>query len=265
MKLTSHRLFKMAVLASFSVFLCSFTLVLGAVPLHAWRQCYGRRSFVTGSGLLIVISSSFGFFPLAIVLAILSLLIFLFNDFEEKGHGILASGGFALLGTSFAGFIGTMVLLPEGVEWKEALRTPVEATLKQLATMNQSQNLQITAEEILVQVPSFAISVLILSLALAILFEVRTRAMLGLPARDRVKEFLKFRLPDVFIWLTIFSLLAAFVKSDFNELQIIAKNLVNIFGVVYFIQGMAIVTQFFISYKVGPMMRMFSYIFWFCN
>lgn len=251
---------KTLLLAGFSLFLSSFTLVLGAVPLHVWRQAYGRVRFVFGAGLLTAGCAHFGQWPLAVAIGVLSIVVLIFNEMDERGWGLVAAGGGAVFGGAVAVFgLGRAWVQQTGQSWQEALKAPVESFLAQVASMNGG--FQVPAEDIVAQAPSGAVILMIASLALALLFEMRLRLLLKLPYIDRSRAFLGFRLPDVLVWLTIAALLAAFLKTETPVLQKAGTNLLNILIFLYFLQGLAIVTEFFNFYRVGHLWRGLAYIF----
>lgn len=253
-----HNSLRVFLLAGVSLVLCSLTVVLGAIPLHAWRVAYGRSSFFFGSFAVSLGLFSFGSVPLASCFSFLALLVFFFNEFEDRGSStglavfwsVAVSAG---LGLSALKFKATSA----GLSIQEWLKPQAEAFMNQLKTMNPKLELDFAA--LYQQAPSGVLIFLGVSLALAIVFENRMRQMLKLPLNIRLNKFLQFRVPDATVWLMLFALLAAFLRVDNEALKVAGGNLLNVLLFVYFVQGMAIVTQFFISHRVAPMWRSILY------
>jgi uncharacterized protein YybS (DUF2232 family) len=69
-----------------------------------------------------------------------------------------------------------------------------------------------------------------------------------------------FRAPDACVWMMIVAILGAFLKHDFSEIKVVSTNLLNVLVVVYFFQGLAIVSYVFEALKVSPLWRGIWYL-----
>lgn len=254
---------KVLLLGAVSFILCSFTLVFGAIPLHAWRVVYGRRSFFIGTFSMSIAAIAFGAYSLGAVFASFSLLVGLFNEFDEnKERSFWVSGLWALLITLFTVFSGLKIwALQKGVTVFKLFEEPIETFVTQFQSMNPKTPIQ--AEELLSQLPSGLVLLFVVALTFALLLEkkILTVFQISEKIKSRANAFLDFRLPDAFIWLFLFSLLAAFLKVEAPLLKQVGVNVLNVLAFAYFLQGMAVISQFFNYQNFSPFWRVFSYFF----
>ncbi len=100
------------------------------------------------------------------------------------------------------------------------------------------------------QVPSIIVSIAAISLFIALIFEKKLTKLLSL--KEKLKgELSYFKVPDYFVWILILSLAFAFIDVGSIALKMMALNVLNICVLVYFIQGFAILFNFFEVFKVG--------------
>jgi len=247
--------FKCALLVTLSVFLTAFTIVLGAAPLRVLRQKLSRKAFFIlglSVGFVFIILKAY---LLASLFIIFILMIGVYKEMELHGHSVLGSGFYSLiisLLTVASGFC--LWAFSAGPVWKEKIIEQIEIFLSALQGMSSQTILSISAEELMLQLPSGVTILLILSLFLSLVLE--KRIMFWMPKKVKSTENLRdFRLPEYCIWFLLVSILGAFYKSEANVLQPLAANVLNVFIVVYFFQGLAVVAHFFDTFKVSFLWR----------
>ena len=254
---------RVLLLAGMSLFLCSITLVLGSIPLHAWRKSQGRTSYVVGTALLTSGLFFWGTTSLAVAYGLMSLLIFLFSEFETRlgAEKWLTSAFWSIVMTALSGLLLMKSMsMQMGQSIKEWLKAPAEKLLDQVVAVNPA--VEVKFEDVFNQLPSAFILVLFVAMALALIFEGRIQQIFKIELRSRQKEFLAFRVPDFTVWLMLSALLAAFLRGvNAPGVQVVGINVLNVLLFVYFVQGMAVVTRFFMVQQVSPLWRTFLYFF----
>jgi hypothetical protein len=165
--------------------------------------------------------------------------------------------GFIVCG---AGLLGVLKSL--GVTDLARATEYVQEAVKPLVKGQMNQELDYTA--LVLQIPSMLFIVLLLSLAIGFLMERRIRFWFRLMKQGYVYkfDFLKFRVSDKLIWVALFSLLFSVLGGfgpDFKTLETVGSNLVNVFIVVYFFQGLAVLEHILIQIRAGVFLRTFSY------
>ena len=80
-------------------------------------------------------------------------------------------------------------------------------------------------------------------------------------SKDGVVVLRDFRLPDNFVWFFIGS--GFFIIADNIYVKLFAVNAVVIFGILYFFQGVQMVSVLFDKFRIGGLFRGFIYIFLF--
>lgn len=112
------------------------------------------------------------------------------------------------------------------------------------------------------QSPSVIISLMVLSLANALIFE-RVIARFFKITVDKVASELKlleFRLPDAFIWIFLLGFLFSMVSFGLPWLSAAGLNIVNVGVILFFFQGLAALEVFFVVMKTPIFFRALIYI-----
>lgn len=146
----------------------------------------------------------------------------------------------------------------------EQLTAPILQTLKQI-----NPDEQISMEQLIQYMPGALIATLLCSLAVGFIFESKIFQLFQFQREKTISglKWLEFRLPDQFIWLSMFGFLFSLLKIDTlvssliaEKIKIVAIN-ISIFSVVaFFLQGIAVfeyVTRF---YRVGTFNKSLTYV-----
>jgi hypothetical protein len=119
--------------------------------------------------------------------------------------------------------------------------------------MELAPSIQFNSTDIMMQLPSLFIVMWLVTLYLSVLLErkavIQSRhAQYEVSFRD---ELSRINIPNVVIWVFIGALLGAF--GDFNKigLQAASVNVLNICLMLFFFQGLAVVSRAFTFFRVG--------------
>lgn len=105
------------------------------------------------------------------------------------------------------------------------------------------------------QMPSIVVVVFALALFISVIFEKRVLKTFFKQDSSLTGRLSYFKAPDYLVWVLIVSLALAFIDVKLPLLKIIAINVLNICVITYFIQGFAILFNFFEVFKVGIFTR----------
>lgn len=237
------------------VLMTTLTFVLGGLPLKSLRKGAGRIVYwvacLAAAGAL----AAGHMYLLSAMFLSQVILIGVFSEFEELGLGLISSSFFAVLMTAMLSAGGfAFWVYSVGPGWLEAITALGHQVLDPVLQINTSLNLDV--KELVMQLPSVATILWIVTLYLSVLLEPRLTAPSKepLPASRFREELALVRAPDFMVWLFIGSLLGTF--GSFGEAKIpalhgVAVNLFNICLVVFFFQGLGVVGKFFERIKLG--------------
>lgn len=263
MAIKKGSLSRLSVISGIAMLMSILTVVLGTPFLRVIRNAYGSLTFwglvllfVGGTTLLKADWLSF-------VVGSVWLTTGISLELEKRRVSFLTNSILSLI-TGFivaaAGLLGVLKSL--GVTDLTRATEYFREAVKPLVKGQVTQELDYTA--LVMQVPSMLFIVLLLSLAIGFLMERRIRFWFRLTKQDYVYklDFLKFRVSDGLIWVALFSLLFSVLggfDSKFKTLETVGSNLVNVFIVVYFFQGLAVLEHILIQVRAGVFLRTFSY------
>jgi len=252
---------KYIILLLLSVVLTGFTFVLGAIPIRVLRRGFSRQSYWFGLAAMAILSFIFLSQPLAVALALLTSLIGLYTDAEEAGSGFFASGFFASVTTSsFALVAAAFWASKKKLNLVQIAQSNVEQVLAQIKSINPQINW--TTESFLYQVPSAFVIFLLVSLAVALIWDKKLGNLLQMNLWVRTsRSLLNFKVPDLLVWVAIVSVASAFGQHKYVLLQNIFLNVVNVLALIYFFQGIAIAKHFFMLNRVSKFWQAFSFFF----
>jgi hypothetical protein len=238
-----------------AVAMTALTYVLGAVSLKVLRSRFGRTGYwlLNSAVALILVAAQLPILGLAFFSLVI--LIGVFSELEEMGisfgwslfftmmiNGLLAAGSFAIW------------VYSTGSRWSTRVMENLEAIFKPLVTMNPQ--LEINYFEMMLVLPSLILILWMGSVYLSILLESRlTSALEGRENGNKTamrQQLGELRLPDMVIWLFIGSLLATFGAWDIKPVEVIGANTLNICLMLFFFQGVAVVSRFFESLRMSP-------------
>ncbi len=263
MTVTKGSLSRLSVISSIAVLMSILTVVFGTPFLRVIRNVYGSLTFwglvllfVGGTALLKADWLSF-------VVGSVWLTTGISLELEKRKVSFLANSivslttGFIVCGTGLLGVLNRL-----GVTDLARATEYFQEAVKPLVKGQMNQELDYAA--LVLQVPSMLFIVLLLSLAIGFLMERRIRFWFRLTKQGYVYkfDFLKFRVSDKLIWVALFSLLFSVLGgfgTNFKMLETVGSNFVNVFIVVYFFQGLAVLEHVLIQIRAGVFLRTFSY------
>lgn len=122
--------------------------------------------------------------------------------------------------------------------------------------------LQLEAAALVKYLPGIFVASLAGSLGMGFIFEAKISRLFHLK-RERVASslrWLEFRLPDMMVWLTLFSLLFAVENFGLTILQTIGINILILSVVAFFFQGLTVIEFMLRFYRLGPFTRAMTYL-----
>lgn len=165
--------------------------------------------------------------------------------------------------------LGTALMLGGGY-WALAKNDLLEtekqkALIAEFLSQLQSNQFKVALDpQVLIQLaPSLFAGILILVLGFGLIFEKRAFRWFSIPKVTYAGQanLYEFRVPDFMIWIALSSILLALVPMGPAWLGVLAKNLMNIAGAIYFFQGLAVLEVFMIFIRAGLLTRVFTYFF----
>ena len=251
---------KYILLLMVSTLMTLLTVVLGALPLRLLRVNYGAVMYWSGCIVAAVSLLVAGQVLMSAAFATLALLVGIYSEAEKQYTSTFASGAIAVLATS--GLVTAAIAI-----WSDVTKTNIILAVKQVAeaiatrAVEMNPQLEVKAESIAWQAPSFVVVVLILALGASLMWERRGRRWFALKeAVTKPASLLAFHVPAVFVWIAVVSAAAAFIVHDIGWLQVLGLNVINIVVAIYFLQGMAVIGNMFQTFKVSPFWQTFWYI-----
>lgn len=250
-------------LLALSVFLTATTFVFGALPMRVVRRVYGRLAFWAG-----FVAIAAGIFaahaPLyALMVLALAVLTGVSEEVEEHGGSVFMAGFAGVLSTlGIVAFGGALWLHQSKLHLLEELRKGVTELIDRMTEVNP--NAVVNADAVLQQLPSVVVISLICALAIAMIGEARLLRWFNPKMSERAfldrSRLVSFRVPDVFIWLSIVSIFGAFFRHGQAWAEIASVNALNVLVFMFFFQGLAIASHAFRVFKVSNFWRSLWYV-----
>ena len=254
--------------AVWALALTGLTYVLGATPLKVLRAGWGRRGYwavgvVTSAALIAGPSpvNQLGWAFLSLVT-----LVGVFAEFEDMDLSLSASAFYTLLINCLlgAGAFALWIFASGKGAWRASLVGGLERTLKPVTDLNPSLHFDFAA--LSGQLPSIVVILWLASLYIAVLFEDR----LGGRGRFR-SQLAEYRNPDAVTWVLIGSLLGAFGHLAGPTLEVVSNNALNVCLLLFFFQGIAVVSRALATFRFGPVAQVLMmivivlHLFWFVS
>lgn len=263
MSINKGSLSRLSVMSSIAVLMSVLTVIFGTPFLRVIRNVYGSLTFW---GLVFLFLGGTTLLKadwLSFIVGSVWLTTGISLELEKRKVSFLANSilsltiGFAICSAGLWG-----VLQKLGVTDLARATEYFQEAVKPLVKGQVNPEMDYTA--LVLQVPSMLFIVLLLSLAIGFLMERRIRFWFRMTKQGYVYkfDFLKFRVSDKLIWVALFSLLLTTLGgfgSDFRTLETVGSNLVYVFMVVYFFQGLAILEHVLIQIRAGVFLRTLSY------
>ncbi|MCB0363136.1 MAG: DUF2232 domain-containing protein, partial [Bdellovibrionales bacterium] len=225
---TRRVFFRSSFLVIWAVAMTTVTVVLGAPPLRILRLVMGRLLFFAIALGLSLVLFGVGWKPLAILFLLLTALVGVYSELLDRKWHPISSAAIAVSLSCIFGILGFgLWTLRVGKSWYAQALEYLKATLGGLSFFKTEMGFAV--EDLLMQAPSGLVVLLLLASAVLLIMEPRLREWAGTSGREMNTSYLRgFRLPDVFVWVTILSLLGSFVKSDIKWIQVVSVNLLNV-------------------------------------
>ncbi len=198
--------------------------------------------------------------PAAISLATVVILVGVFTELERAQLNLFFNGVISVFLAGISAYELTRVWMKQnGWLLSEKIKNQIDILVQRAQQLNPSK-VQFDVDSLYVQIPSAVAGLLIVTLALAIIFEKRLSGVTPSPRERLSKQTLsRFRLPDFMIWVAMFSFLLSFVDLGNEVLANWSVNVFNVSVVLYFLQGLAVLETLFRVFQVGPFMKWLVY------
>lgn len=231
------------------------TGIFGAAPLLLLRRTTETLNFIFLQLLTITVALYFKAQMLSLMILSLSVLILVHTLLENKS--ILVKSVSSVLASSlvFISILFLWVHFKEGTPFWDWVAAQVEFYFNQ--TKSIVGNLNIDLKTLTHQIPSLFVTLFALNLWIAVLFDARAQKRIGM-IKPQV-EVKNFRTPETFIWVVIVSLLFSFVKTPLPGLQEAALNILNVSLLLYFFQGLSVLSYLMEILNFGSLLKMIVY------
>ncbi|MBC7742780.1 MAG: DUF2232 domain-containing protein [Bdellovibrionaceae bacterium] len=183
-----------------------------------------------------------------------------YAELEKRGISWKKTGTLALLAGIIFAWIGyTLVSKNQSVPNTTLIQIvePIQQSIKQAFPESKIDTAMLVG-----YLPGMFVASLFGALALGFLLESRVSKMFQIQ-REKVATGLRgleFRLPDLFIWVSLFALLFAVIDFDQKLLKVVSINLLIFAGVAFFFQGLAVVEFTMRFLRFGPLGRVMTYV-----
>lgn len=256
---------KLWALFIFGSILTIVTPFLGAPLLRVLRNVYGSIPYwILGAAVGI---ATFIIDPtLSVLLLSMWLMIGIYGEFESRGRGGFWPGA---MGVAVAVLISWQMpgwLRAHGIPASESVGDGLEALVKRIESNPEQKSwletFGVDPNVLLGQVPSMLALAFILSLSFSLMMAPRVATALRVRFDRYVGSgrLLDFKVPDVLVYVFIFSFLFSFLNLGHPWVNTLALNLLQIMVALYFFQGLAVLESAFLLYRVDPIVRLLIYI-----
>lgn len=233
--------------------LTSLTVFLGAPVLRVlWSRSGSMLYWITG----LILSPLFFQYEGHMALSVW-VLIGLYSELESKGVRWIWSGFLSLV-VGYILFAGGSIyeLQKQGITSYSQFAENTKNQLAKATPGGLPPNESI--EAVIQNMPAIAFVSLILVLVFGLSFERTVYRFFRVP-RERFAgqiRFLEFKMPDIFVWIAMFSFLGSFQEWSG---KIISTNLVFVCGFLFLLQGVAILEAFFNVIRASWFVRGLGY------
>ncbi len=233
-------------------------VLLMSVPLWALYSVSSRMRYWVMTGLMgALFTGVFGVTHGILFLSVV-LLVGVFREFFDRGTSLLSSGVISVMlsfGVSIL-FLGFWVKTV-----KHDFMSELKSGLIQISDemVKANAKLVLDPEILFQQIPSAYFAMLVLALSIAVKAGPKLQMMLEGHPEIVSQEKRELSIPSVFIWATLASILGSVLLSAGSLGQVVFANLLNVFVVLYFLQGISVIASLFSTYKVGALWQTFWY------
>lgn len=231
------------------------TGLFGAAPLLLLRRTTDTLNFLFLQFLTLTITLYFRAHILALTLATLTILVMVYAAFDKRP--ILEKTIISVFSSASAFLLAMFLWVHFKVDqsfwiW---MGEQVEFYFSQARAV--LGDVKVDLESLTYQIPSLVIIFFSLNLWVGVLFDSRAQRRFGyLKPQIEIKNF---RTPEAFIWAVIASLLFSFVKTPIPGLQEVALNVLNVSLLLYFFQGLSVLSYLMEVLGFGSLLKMIVY------
>jgi hypothetical protein len=253
-------------LTALSFLLTAGSFVLGAVPMR-WmeRRFGGFWTFVCHVALLSLLLY-YNQIEFALVIFGLLVLVLSFSFFERELAG-KSKFWLGALSVAFSAGLSALMLgawgVLEGRGQLEAFFASTQERWVQVTEVVGQSGSSLSTDHILRLMPGVLLSCWIAALMLAVMFDLPRSATAA-----KVKAFtvFNFRIPDVFVLITIAAIFGAFYQYEgFETLRFLSENVLLVCGFLYMVQGMTVVLTFVRFWRIPVFFRVVLFVMLFIN
>ena len=250
---------RLLLMVALSIIGSAFPFILVAPITRVAQRSFSRMAFWSCYLVGVLGMAVAGFVPVAISLLSVTLLVGLFSEIFKKYNNMFVAGFIAIAVSAVTTVSATQQwLVSKGSSLQARLLEQIGLVVKQAQQVNPAVKLD--PEYLLGQAPSVLVSLLIMSLALALILENPIARLFKMPGDSEDKlHLLDFKLPDSYIWIAMISFLFSFIDIGNKAFSMTATNIVNIMVVLYFFQGLAVIEAFFSALRFGFFIRFLTY------
>lgn len=183
----------------------------------------------------------------------------LYSELEKKGITWKKSGALSVFAGVAFGAISFLAITKWSVD-HELFKQVIDPLMVSLKQVLPDENFETKA--VMMFMPGLLASALISALAVSLVFEAQIFQAFQIK-RERLAsglKWLEFRLPDMFIWVSLFSFLFSVVETPFHFLQVIAINLAVVSIVSFFFQGISVFEFAMRIFRVGRITKLLLYL-----
>lgn len=258
---------KFALTFLFASALTSLFAILGAPFVRALRNVFGRRVFWLSGILLVVFAYFTELYSVAILCGSVWVLIGIYAEFEEKGLAHFWSAFVSILLSTAASLAAVGIRAKMvGMNFFEFIETELKVLItaagQAAGQIQPSIQNEISSSKLALQLPSMVFVILTFCLGFALMLDKRVSRMLGLRFEKLATSLrtLEFRVPDLFVWIGMFSFLFSFIYLKNETLSVVGVNVFYSMAGLYFFHGLAVLEVMLLIFRAGFFTRLIAYI-----
>lgn len=183
----------------------------------------------------------------------------LYSELEKKGITWKKSGALSVLAGVLFGAISFLSITKWSID-HELVKQVIDPLMVSLKQVLPEENFE--SKAVMMFMPGLLASALVSALAVSLVFEAQIFKAFQIK-RERLAsglKWLEFRLPDLFIWLSLFSFLFSVVETPFKILQVIAINFAVVSTVSFFFQGISVFEFATRIFRFGRVTKLLLYL-----
>ena len=218
-----------------------------------------------------------GLGQVALMLLAFAAMVGVYTEMERYFKTAFSAGTVAVVSATVIGAVcGGAWLARTGVSISSYLHAQADEVVKELLAVYPNSGM--TVDAVIGILPASLLVVFIFSLLAALVWERKAMLWFALPVQSVAQSkaqskaqpersghdrLVRFRVPDYFVWLAVASALGCALHFANPWVGILASNSAIVLVVIYFLQGVSIMTSAFQVFRMGPVWRGFWYVMMF--